>query len=197
MAGGKRKKDYSVYILPILLCILFLIMARFHYPKSEPPVDETVMEEVEPLTLTDQAIENYLYTDGFSLRQSTVLDADGKVAATLAVEKGENGEIEVMTLSFTLPTYIETGNSDVMTGLKAEHDAAASRGETVFLSLFDAVAATDGRIPALKERAQEKLHATLRTGKSSSQSANSWRFTFSLTPGELTGEVHIRFEKVK
>ena len=198
MAAAKRKKDYSAYILPFLFCGLLIVLAVLKKGQAEPPAVEAVLQEGEPLTLTDLAIENYLYTDGFFLQDETVLDAEGQQAATLTVSKGEDGEIDAMTLSFLLPTYIETGNgSDVMADLKAAHDAAVSQGESVFLSLFDAVAATDGRIPARRERAVEKLRAAIDTGKSATQSANSWRFTFSLTPGELKSTVTILFTLVK
>ena len=61
----------------------------------------------------------------------------------------------------------------------------------------DAIAATDGRVAARRDSALEKLRQTMDTGKASAQAANSWRFSFSLEPGEIEGTVTVLFEKVK
>ena len=67
----------------------------------------------------------------------------------------------------------------------------------MFLSLFDAIAATDGRVEPRRENALNKLRQALNTGKEAAQAANSWRFAFSLAPGEIEGAVTIQIDKVK
>ena len=196
MAAGKGKKGISVYIPPFLFCIVMVVLVLLQDRGAEP-VPARVLEPSEPLTLTDQAIENYLYSDGFTLSGETVLDADGKAAATLTVHKGEDSKIDSMTLSFPLPTFIETQNSSALTSLKANHDAAAQKGETLFLALFDAIAATDGRVDARRDGALDKLRQAMDTGKAATQSANSWRFSFSVEPGALQSTVTILFTLVK
>ncbi len=196
MAAG-RKKNISIYILPLLFCGLLVALALLRGERAEPvPVRE--IQESEPLTLTDAAIENYLCSDGFLLDGERVTDAQGQEAAALTVVKGEDGEIDGLTLSFPLPTYFETKNSgDVLASLKAAHDAAAQRGETLFLALFDAISATDGRVAARRDSAITKLGDAMGSGKAAALSVNSWRFSFSLEPGELEGTVTILFEKIK
>ena len=197
MTAAKKKKSISVYILPCLFCGLLLALAVLRDRSAEQPV-KAVLQETEPLTLTEQAIENYLYSAGFTLQGETVFDGDGREAAALTLSRNESGGIEGMTLSFLLPTYIETGDgNDALASLKAKHDAGAQRGEDMFLALFDAIAATDGRVAARRDSAVGKLKQTMDTGKASSQSANSWRFSFALEPGEIQGTASILFTLVK
>ena len=195
--AGKRKGGLSTYALPALFCGLLIVLALLRQQELERPV-KTVLQAGEPLTMTEQAVENYLYSAGATLDGETILDADGKAAAHLTIRTGDGGAMEGLTLTFPLPTYYETeSDSEALAPLKAKHDAAAQRGEDLFLALFDAVAATDGRVAARRESAVEKLRAAMGTGKAAVQSANSWRFSFSLEPGPLEGTVTILFEKVK
>lgn len=195
--AAKRKKGISVYILPCLFCGLLMALALLRGRTVEQPV-KTVLQKGEPLTLTEQAIENYLYAAGFILQGETILDEAGQPAGALAIDMDDTGLIQGLTLTFPLPTYYETGQgNDALVSLKANHDAGAQRGEDMFLALFDAVAATDGRVPARRDNALAKLHDTMDTGKAAAQSANSWRFAFSLEPGEIEGTVTVLFEKVK
>ena len=197
MAAARKKKSISVYILPCLFCGLLIVLAILRGRATEQPV-KAVLQEGEPLTLTEQAIENYLFSAGFTLQGDTLLDESGHKAADLAVETDESGEIAAMTLAFSLPTYYETGQgNDVLASVKAKHDAGAQQGEDMFLALFDAIAATDGRVAARRDGAVEKLRQTMDTGKATSQSANSWRFAFSLEPGEIEGTMTILFTHVK
>ena len=196
MTSDRLKKGISVYILPILFCGLLIVLALLRNDTKEPAAVREIQAS-EPLTLTDLAVENYLYADGFSLDGGMLLDASGKEAGTLAVTKDESGEIGAITLTFPLPTYVQTKNSESLTSLKEAHDDGAQRGEAMFLSLFDAIAATDGRVAARRDSALEKLRQTMDTGKASAQAANSWRFSFSLEPGEIEGTVTVLFEKVK
>ncbi len=195
--AAKRKKGISTYILPILFCGLLIVLAILKGRQADQPV-KAVLQASEPLTLTDQAMENYLYSAGFTLAGETVLDDDGKPVASLTVLKGEGGAIDGMSLTFSVPTYYETKSAmEALAPLKANHDAAVQRGEDMFLALFDAIAATDGRVAARRDGAVEKLRAALNAGKASAQAANSWRFSFSLAPGEIEGTGTILFEKVK
>ena len=196
MAAKGNKRRISAYIPPILFCGLLIALALLTQGKTEQPV-KAVLQESQPLTLTEQAIENYLYSAGLTLRDRSLLDADGREAATLAVDKDESGAIGAMTLTFPLPTYYETGDGDILAGLKANHDAGAQRGEEAFLALFDAIGATDGRAANRRDSAVQKLRTTMDTGKASQQAANSWRFSFSLEPGLFEGTVTVRFEPVK
>ena len=129
--------------------------------------------------------------------QETLLDGEGKEAGALTVETNESGRIAGMTLAFPLPTYIDTGDGDILADLKAAHDAGAQRGEEMFLVLFDAIAATDSRVAARRDSALEKLRQTMAAGKATAQAAYSWRFGFSLEPGMFEGTVTIRFTLVK
>lgn len=194
--AARKKKGLSIYVLPILFGGVLLALGLLQNKTAEP-IPAREIQAGEPLTLTDMAIENYLYSDGYALDGDRVLDADGREAARLTVSRGDGDRIDGLTLTFSLPTYVQTKNSAVLTSLKAEHDAAAQRGETLFLALFDAIAATDGHIPARRDSALTKLRTAMDAGKSATQSANSWRFTFSLTPGELQGTVTIQFIRVK
>ena len=125
MAAGKRKKDYTIYILPLLFCLVLAVLVLLKGQPAEP-APAKVLQAGEPLTLTDQAIENYLYSDGFTLRGETVLDADGQEAATLTVNKGADDEIDSLLLTYSLPTYYETQNSgELLSSVKADRDAAA------------------------------------------------------------------------
>lgn len=195
MTSEQLKRKASVYILPILFCGLLIVLALLRNEAAEP-ASTRVIEAAEPLILTDVAIENYLYGDGFTLDGDRVTDAEGR-AASLTIGTDDGGGITAMTLVFPLPTYVQTENSDSLTSLKEAHDEAAQRGEAMFLSLFDAIAATDGRVAARRDSALEKLRQTMDTGKAATQAANSWRFSFSLEPGMLEGTVTILFEKVK
>ena len=197
MAQDKRKRKYVVYILPILFCALLIVLAVIQGRESASPV-KAVLQAGEPLAMTDQAIENYLYAAGYTLKGDAVLDAEGTTTATLTVTKPEDGSIEAMTLTFSLPAYYEAEeDGNALDALKAIRDAATERGEELFLSLFDAVAATDKRVTARRDSALEKLRKTMSTGKASVQNANSWRFSFSLEQDLLKGTVTILFEKVK
>ena len=196
MTSKELKKKASVYILPILFCGLLIVLALLRNETAAPAVAREV-QAGEPLTLTDAAIENYLNGDGFFWDGERVRDAAGQEAAILTVTKDGDGEIEAMALTFPLPTFFETEISENLSSLKAAHDGAAQRGETLFLALFDAVAATDGKVAARRDGALTKLHTAMDTGKAATQSANSWRFTFSLVPRELEGTVTVLFEKVK
>ena len=196
MTSKELKKQISTYILPILFCGLLIVLALVRNKGAEPASAWTV-EEGAPLTLTELALENYLYADGFTLTGEMVLDAQEQEAATLTVTKGNDSEITAMALTFPLPVFFETELSESLASLKAGRDEAAQRGETLFLSLFDAIAATDGRVASRRDSALEKLRAAMDTGKAASQAANTWRFSFSLEPGVLEGTVTILFEKVK
>ena len=194
--SAPKKRRISSYILPILFCALLIVLAVLRNREETPA--KAVIQPREPLTLTDAALENYLYSAGFLWAGDDITDASGHPAGTLQITAGPDGEIQAMTLSYPLPTYIETGSeSDVLSSLKAKHDEAAQRGEEMFLSLFDAIAATDGRVEPRRENALNKLRQTLDTGKDAVQAANSWRFAFSLAPGEIEGAVTIQFDKVK
>ncbi len=195
--AAKRKKGISVYILPILFCALLIGLAVLKNGTEKEPV-KAVLQAGEPLVLTEQAIENYLYSAGFTLTGEAILDADGKEAGALTVTRDENDTITGMTLSFPLPTYYETeGDSDILLPLKANHDAGIQRGEDLFLALFDAIAATDGRAGARRDSALEKLGKTMDTGKAATQASNTWRFAFSLEPGDIEGTVTVLFTLVK
>ena len=194
--SAQRKKSISTYILPILFCALLIVLAVVRNRQAERPV-KALLQESEPLTLNEQAIENYLFSAGFFLRGEVLLDETGQEAGALAVDFNADG-VKSMTLSFPLPTYYETGeSSDILASLKAQHDEAARRGEDMFLALFDAIAATDGRVDARRDSALEKLRAVMNAGKAASQAANSWRFSFSLEPGAIEGSMTVLFEKVK
>lgn len=196
MAAKGNKRRTSTYILPILFCGLLIALVLLTEDRAEQPV-KAVLQAGEPLTLTEQAIENYLYSAGLTLRDQSLLDDDGREAATLAVDKDEGGAIRGMTLIFPLPTYYDTGDDDILADVKAERDAGAQRGEEAFLALFDAIAATDGRVAARRDSAVQKLRTTMDTGKASSQAANSWQFSFSLESGMYEGTVTILFTLVK
>lgn len=196
MTSREPKKQISTYILPILFCGLLIALALIR-SKTPEPASAWTIQEGKPLTLTDMAIENFLYTDGFMLDGERVLDAQGQECAALTVTKGEEGEITAMTLTFPLPAFIETELSESLGSLKADRDEAARRGEDMFLALFDAIAATDGRVAARRDSALAKLRATMTTGKVSAQSANSWRFSFSLEPGQIEETATILFTLVK
>ncbi len=196
MAAGKGKKKFSAYILPLLFCGLLVTLAVLKGQPSEQPV-KAVLQEGEPLTLTDQAVENYLYAAGFSLQGEAILDAEGKAAGALIVSKGADGRAETMTLSFPVTAYVPTEDDESLASLKAMHDSSAQQGEELFLSLFDAIAATDARVANRRDSALEKLRKTMDTGKASTQAANTWRFSFSLAPGLIEGTVTILCEKVK
>ena len=196
MTGGKRKKNRPTYILPILFCGLLIVLALLNNRPSEQPV-KAVLQEGEALTLTDQAIENYLYSAGFTLAGETILDGSGQEIAALSLSRDEHDVIKAMTLSFPLTTYIPTEDDEGLVSLKKDRDAESQRGEELFLSLFDAVAATDGRIAARRDNSLEKLRKTMDTGKASVQNANSWRFSFSLAPDLLEGTVTVLFTLVK
>ena len=196
MAAKKGKKGFSTYILPILFCGLLIVLALVKGRQTEQPV-KAVLQEGEPLTLTEQALENYLYSAGFILNGEAILDGNGQKAAGLTVSRNEDGAIGSMTLTFSLPTYIPTEDDEGLAPLKAAHDAAAQQGQELFLALFDAVSATDGRVAARRDNASEKLQTTMDTGKSAVQNANSWRFDFSLEPGLFEGTVIVLFTLVK
>ena len=91
---------------------------------------------------------------------------------------------------------METG-TDVFASLNEAHDKAAQEGKDMFLSLFDAIAVTDGRVAGRRGSALEKLQQTMDTGKSSTQAAYSWRFTFSMIPGDPESQITILFTLVK
>ena len=196
MAAAKRKRNLSIYILPILFCGLLVVLTLVKDRSKEQPV-KAVLQAGEQLTLSAEAIENYLYSAGFTLQNETLLDGEGKEAGALTVETNESGSIAGMTLAFPLPTYIDTGDGDILADLKAAHDAGAQRGEEMFLALFDAIVATDSRVATRRDSALEKLRQTIDTGKATAQAANSWRFGFSLEPGMFEGTVTIRFTLVK
>ena len=195
MAADKRKRRFSTYILPILFCGLLIALAVLTDRHKEQPV-KGVLQEGEPLTLTEQAMENYLYAAGFTLRDEAILDGSGQEVGSLTV--GRDGDaVASMTLSFPLSTYIPTEDDEGLDGLKAAHDADAQRGQELFLALFDAISATDKRVAARRDSASAKLQTTMDTGKASSQAANSWRFDFSLEPGTFEGTVTVSFTLVK
>jgi len=195
MAADKRKRRFSTYILPILFCGLLIALAVLTDRHKEQPV-KGVLQEGEPLTLTEQAMENYLYAAGFTLRDEAILDGSGKEVGTLTVDR-DGDAVASMTLSFPLSTYIPTEDDEGLDGLKAAHDADAQRGQELFLALFDAISATDKRVAARRDSASAKLQTTMDTGKASSQAANSWRFDFSLEPGTFEGTVTVSFTLVK
>lgn len=195
MAADKRKRRFSTYILPILFCGLLIALAVLTDRHKEQPV-KGVLQEGEPLTLTEQAMENYLYAAGFTLRDEAILDGSGKEVGTLTV--GRDGDaVASMTLSFPLSTYIPTEDDEGLDGLKAAHDTDAQRGQELFLALFDAISATDKRVAARRDSASAKLQTTMDTGKAAAQAANSWRFDFSLAPDTFEGTVTVLFTLVK
>lgn len=195
MAADKRKRRFSTYILPILFCGLLIALAVLTDRHTEQPV-KGVLQEGEPLTLTEQAMENYLYAAGFTLRDEAILDGSGQEVGSLTV--GRDGDaVASMTLSFPLSTYIPTEDDEGLDGLKAAHDADAQRGQELFLALFDAISATDKRVAARRDSASAKLQTTMDTGKAAAQAANSWRFDFSLEPGTFEGTVTVLFTLVK
>ena len=195
MAADKRKRRFSTYILPILFCGLLIALAVLTDRHKEQPV-KGVLQEGEPLTLTEQAMENYLYAAGFTLRDEAILDGSGQEVGSLTV--GRDGDaVASMTLSFPLSTYIPTEDDEGLDGLKAAHDADAQRGQELFLALFDAISATDKRVAARRDSASAKLQTTMDTGKASSQAANRWRFDFSLMPETFEGTVTVLFTLVK
>ncbi len=195
MAADKRKRRFSTYILPILFCGLLIALAVLTDRHKEQPV-KGVLQEGEPLTLTEQAMENYLYAAGFTLRDEAILDGSGQEVGSLTV--GRDGDaVASMTLSFPLSTYIPTEDDEGLDGLKAAHDADAQRGQELFLALFDAISATDKRVAARRDSASAKLQTTMDTGKAAAQAANSWRFDFSLAPDTFEGTVTVLFTFVK
>lgn len=196
MAADKRKRRFSTYILPILFCGLLIALAVLTDRHTEQPV-KGVLQEGEPLTLTEQAMENYLYAAGFTLRGEAILDGSDQQAGTLTLCRNDDGAIESMTLSFPLSTYIPTEDDEGLDGLKAAHDADAQRGQELFLALFDAISATDKRVAARRDSASAKLQTTMDTGKAAAQAANSWRFDFSLAPDTFEGTVTVLFTFVK
>ena len=197
---GRPKDEKAIrkaiaYVPPILFCALLIAFAWIRNHETDAPI-KAVLQQSEPLTLTQQAIENYLCGAGFTLQEGLVLDGDGQTAGTLAVT--EDGAIQEMALAFSLPPHIQVAQGEeVFAALNAAHDQAAQQGEDMFLSLFDAIAATDGRVAARRESALDKLKNTIETGKPSTQAANSWRITFSLAPGEPDSRVTILFTLVK
>ena len=195
MAADKRKRRFSTYILPILFCGLLIALAVLTDRHKEQPV-KGVLQEGEPLTLTEQAMENYLYAAGFTLRDEAILDGSGQEVGSLTVGRDRDA-VASMTLSFPLSTYIPTEDDEGLDGLKAAHDADAQRGQELFLALFDAISATDKRVAARRDSASAKLQTTMDTGKASSQAANSWRFDFSLAPDTFEGTVTVLFTLVK
>ena len=195
MAADKRKRRFSTYILPILFCGLLIALAVLTDRHKEQPV-KGVLQEGEPLTLTEQAIENYLYAAGFTLRDEAILDGSGKEVGTLTVDR-DGDAVASMTLSFPLSTYIPTEDDEGLDGLKAAHDADAQRGQELFLALFDAISSTDKRVAARRDSASAKLQTTMDTGKAAAQAANSWRFDFSLAPDTFEGTVTVLFTLVK
>ena len=195
MAADKRKRRFSTYILPILFCVLLIALAVLTDRHKEQPV-KGVLQEGEPLTLTEQAMENYLYAAGFTLRDEAILDGSGKEVGTLTVDR-DGDAVASMTLSFPLSTYIPTEDDEGLDGLKAAHDADAQRGQELFLALFDAISATDKRVAARRDSASAKLQTTMDTGKAAAQAANSWRFDFSLAPDTFEGTVTVLFTLVK
>jgi hypothetical protein len=195
MAADKRKRRFSTYILPILFCGLLIALAVLTDRHKEQPV-KGVLQEGEPLTLTEQAMENYLYAAGFTLRDEAILDGSGQEVGSLTV--GRDGDaVASMTLSFPLSTYIPTEDDEGLDGLKAAHDGDARQGQELFLSLFDAISATDKRVANRRDSASAKLQTTMDTGKASAQAANSWRFDFSLMPETFKGTVTVLFTLVK
>jgi len=196
MTADKRKRRFSTYILPILFCGLLIALAVLTDRHTEQPV-KGVLQEGEPLTLTEQAIENYLYAAGFTLRGETILDSSDQQVGTLTLSRNDGGVIESMTLSFPLSTYIPTEDDEDMDGLKAAHDEDARQGQELFLSLFDAISATDKRVANRRDSASAKFQTTMDTGKASAQAANSWRFDFSLIPETFKGTVTVLFTLVK
>ena len=195
MAADKRKRRFSTYILPILFCGLLIALAVLTDRHKEQPV-KGVLQEGEPLTLTEQAMENYLYAAGFTLRDEAILDGSGQEVGSLTVDR-DGDAVASMTLSFPLSTYIPTEDDEGLDGLKAAHDADAQRGQELFLALFDAISATDKRVAARRDSASAKLQTTMDTGKAAAQAANSWRFDFSLEPGTFEGTVTVLFTFVK
>lgn len=195
MAADKRKRRFSTYILPILFCGLLIALAVLTDRHKEQPV-KGVLQEGEPLTLTEQAMENYLYAAGFTLRDEAILDGSGKEVGTLTVDR-DGDAVASMALSFPLSTYIPTEDDEGLDGLKAAHDADAQRGQELFLALFDAISATDKRVAARRDSASAKLQTTMDTGKAAAQAANSWRFDFSLAPDTFEGTVTVLFTFVK
>ena len=195
MAADKRKRRFSTYILPILFCGLLIALAVLTDRHKEQPV-KGVLQEGEPLTLTEQAMENYLYAAGFTLRDEAILDGSGQEVGSLTVDR-DGDAVASMTLSFPLSTYIPTEDDEGLDGLKAAHDADAQRGQELFLALFDAISATDKRVAARRDSASAKLQTTMDTGKAAAQAANSWRFDFSLEPGTFEGTVTVLFTLVK
>ena len=195
MAADKRKRRFSAYILPILFCGLLIALAVLTDRHKEQPV-KGMLQEGEPLTLTEQAMENYLYAAGFTLRDEAILDGSGKEVGTLTVDR-DGDAVASMTLSFPLSTYIPTEDDEGLDGLKAAHDADAQRGQELFLALFDAISATDKRVAARRDSASAKLQTTMDTGKAAAQAANSWRFDFSLAPDTFEGTVTVLFTFVK
>lgn len=195
MAADKRKRRFSTYILPILFCGLLIALAVLTDRHKEQPV-KGVLQEGEPLTLTEQAMENYLYAAGFTLRDEAILDGSGKEVGTLTVDR-DGDAVASMTLSFPLSTYIPTEDDEGLDGLKAAHDADAQRGQELFLALFDAISATDKRVTARRDSASAKLQTTMDTGKAAAQAANSWRFDFSLAPDTFEDTVTVLFTLVK
>ena len=195
MAADKRKRRFSTYILPILFCGLLIALAVLTDRHKEQPV-KGVLQEGEPLTLTEQAMENYLYAAGFTLRDEAILDGSGKEVGSLTVDR-DGDAVASMALSFPLSTYIPTEDDEGLDGLKAAHDADAQRGQELFLALFDAISATDKRVAARRDSASAKLQTTMDTGKAAAQAANSWRFDFSLAPDTFEGTVTVLFTLVK
>lgn len=196
-SAQKQHKAVSTYLLPVLFCGLLIMLALVRNGQIESPV-KAVLQESEPLRLTEQALENYLYSAGIVLEGEALLDESGQAAGTLQLTKGADSGIEAMALAFPLPTYYETGDDvDVLSFLKDAHDRAAQQGEEMFLALFDAIAATDGRVTPRRDSAVEKLRKAMDTGKPSAQAANSWRFSFSLEPGTMEGTVTVLFTLVK
>ena len=194
--AAKRKKGFSAYILPVLFCALLVVLAIVKGRQGEQPV-KAVLQAAEPLTLSEQAVENYLYAAGFTLEGEAVLDETGEKIADLTMTRDDDGTISSMTLSFPLPTYIPTENDEDLASVREPHDRAAQRGNDMFLAIFDAIAATDKRVAARRDSAETKLQTAMDTGKAAQQAANSWRFDFSMERGMFESTVTILFTLVK
>ena len=59
MAAAKRKRNLSIYTLPILFCGLLVVLTLVKDRSKEQPV-KAVLQAGEQLTLSAEAIENYL-----------------------------------------------------------------------------------------------------------------------------------------
>lgn len=186
----------SPYLLPIVFCVLLIALALTRNCQQAEPALAYAGEE-ETLVLNRTAMENYVYAAGFLLQGEELMDASGSSVGTLALTE-EDAAVTGFTLTLPIPIYFETDYSDELTlQQRLLHEQGEKQAMALFFQIYEAISATDSRLSSLKSNAQSKLLSTLNTGKSATQSANTWRFSFSLETSPAAETLYILGEKVK